>query len=341
MHARLLDFFGHRTPWHRRLWNVGTCLALQETVEYADACISGSVPNTKGLCFALDTAKREVDRDPGAAPLAAQILTRLNTLKVASPSKVPVAARDELEQLVRRLSSDYLQNWTVATTEPPVEFTARALAAHLLDLGFSPVHLHRWITAVRGDVTSLSQVAAATMEMVTRMPIRTYHVFVPCAAPFDKPAHNGGRVRWLDGNAAATWLRDSLPSTEPRRHAGGFLVEIKGRDPWSAVGEARVTVARAEARAKVASPSNEAIRLDGWARVAGHRRSLQDPADAPANRNWEPRQSGRRLPIRWWATTGDRRRTRVGVVHGVTLGGCRSHRGMVSHRGAAHQARRR
>ena len=104
------------------------------------------------------------------------------------------------------------------------------------------------------------------------MPIRPYHVFLPCAAPFDKPAHNGGRVRWLDGNAAATWLRDSLPSTEPRRHAGGFLVEIEGRDPWSAVGEARVTVARAEARAKVASSSNEAIRLDGWARVAGHRR---------------------------------------------------------------------
>jgi hypothetical protein len=275
VHARLLDFFGHRTPWHRRLWNVGTCLALRETVEYADACIGGSVPNTEGLRFVLGTAKREVGRDPGAAPLADQILARLDVLEVTSPSKVSVAARDELDQLVRRLGSDYLQNWTVATTEPPVEFTARALAAHLLDLGFSPDHLHRWVTAIAGDITSLSQVTAATMDMVTRMPIRTYNVFVPCAAPFDKPAHGAGRVRWLDGNAAATWLRDSLPGDESRRHAGGFLLEIEGRDPWSAVEESRVTVARAEARAKVTSPSNETIRLHGWARVAGDQRSYQ------------------------------------------------------------------
>ena len=35
--ARLGEFFGHRTPWHRRLWNVGTNLALHEVIEYADA----------------------------------------------------------------------------------------------------------------------------------------------------------------------------------------------------------------------------------------------------------------------------------------------------------------
>ncbi len=273
--ARLVDFFGHRTPWHRRLWNVGTCLALQEVVEYADACLSGSVPNTQGLRFVVGTAKREVSRDPGAAPLASKILARLDALDATSPSQVPVTARDELDQLVRRLGSDYLQNWTFAAPESPVEFTARALAAHLLDLGFSPDHLHRWITAVSSDITSLAQLTAATLNMVTRMPIRTYMVFVPCAAPYNKPVTDAGRVRWLDGHAAATWLRENLRDEESRRHSGGFLLEIEGRDSWSAVEEARVIVARADARAKVTSPSNETVRLDGWARIAGDQRSYE------------------------------------------------------------------
>jgi len=274
--ARFGDFFGHRTPWHRRLWNVGTNLALQEVVEYADACLSDSVPRTEGLRYVVATAKREVGRDPGAAPLSTEINRCLKALDDApTPSKVPVAARDELDQLVRRLGTDYLDNWCTATTEPPVEFTARALASHLLDLGFSPDHLHRWITAVGPQLTNLGRLAEATRDMVARMPTRRYAVFVPCAAPYDKPDVDTGRVRWLDGHAAATWISGNLPSDESRRHSGGFLLGIESRDPWSAVEDARVTIARADARAKVSSPSNDTIRLDGWARVAGDKRSYE------------------------------------------------------------------
>lgn len=34
--ARLLDFFGERTSWQRRLWTTGTIMRLQETVEAVD-----------------------------------------------------------------------------------------------------------------------------------------------------------------------------------------------------------------------------------------------------------------------------------------------------------------
>ncbi len=78
-----------------------------------------------------------------------------------------------------------------------------------------------------------------------------------------------------DGHAAVTWLRDTLPNDESRRHAGGLLLEIDSRDPWSAVDEARVIVARANARVKVTSPSDDSIRLNGWTRVAGDRRSYE------------------------------------------------------------------
>ncbi len=270
--ARLGDFFAHRTPWHRRLWNVGTTLGLTEVIEYADACLTGAVPSTDGLRYVVGTAKREVGCDPGAAPLASEITSRLDELDTSPPSKVPVTARDELAHLVRRLDDDYLDNWCVSTSEPPVEFTARAFAAHLLDLGLSPDHLHRWITAVAADLTSVGDLAKAARAMVNRMPQRSFDVFVPCDAPYGKPQADGGRVSWLDGHAAAAWLRESVPVEEPGRHSGGFLLRIESRDPWSAVEAARVTIAQADARAKVARPSDDTIRIAGWARIAGNAR---------------------------------------------------------------------
>ena len=162
--ARLGEFFGHRTPWHRRLWNVGTNLALHEVIEYADACLSGAVPNTEGLRYVIGTVKRQIHRDPAVAPLACEITSCLDALNVSSRSKIPVVARDELEQLVRRLASDYLDNWRSATIDPPVEFSARALASHLLDLGYSPDHLHRWITAMAPTIMSMDQLIEFRLE---------------------------------------------------------------------------------------------------------------------------------------------------------------------------------
>jgi len=127
--ARLFDFFGHRTPWHRRLWNVSTVLALREVVEYADACLSKAVTSTQGLKYVVEAAKHQVDRDPGSAHLASEITARLDELSKSSSSKVPISARDELEQLVRRLKVDYLANWCEkAAPLTSVEFTARTLA---------------------------------------------------------------------------------------------------------------------------------------------------------------------------------------------------------------------
>lgn len=273
--SRLGDFFAHRTPWHRRLWNIGTHMALREVLEYTDACLSGAIPKTEGLKFVVATAQREVGRDPGVMPLAVEIGSCLGQLDVSSRSQISVVARDELDQLVRRVEVDYLDNWCAVTNGPAVEFSARAFASHLLDLGFSPDHLHRWITKVGPSITNLAELAATTRDMVAGMPTRTYEVFVPCAAPYHKPDAVTGPVRWLTGRAAANWIHGNLPDEEARRHAGGFLLQLECRDPWSAVEAARVTIARADARAKVSRPSTDSIRPDGWARIAKDGRSYE------------------------------------------------------------------
>lgn len=99
----------------------------------------------------------------------------------------------------------------------PVEFTARAFAAHLLDAGFSPDHLYRWIEAIGPDLNSINELAEAASDMVSRMPVQTYEIFVPCAAPYHKPdARSGSTFRWATGHDAAVWLRERVPSGEGR-----------------------------------------------------------------------------------------------------------------------------
>ncbi len=273
--ARLGDFFAHRTPWHRRLWNIGTCLALCEVIEYADACLNRTVSKTDGLQFVARTAKREVARDPGTDPFAKSIARCLDVLDVDSTSKIDVSARDRLHELTRRVESEYLYNWSDTGIEPPVEYSARALASHLLDLGFSSDHLHRWITAVGPTLTNINELAGSARDMVSRMTARRYNVFVPCATRWGDSQDASGPIYWMDGQTAASWLHEELPNRERRRHAGGFRFDIVSLDPWAAVEEARAIIARADARIKVAQPSHDNIRLEGWARISGDARNYQ------------------------------------------------------------------
>ena len=267
--SRLRDFLAERAPWHRRLWSIGIILGLQEVLEYADDCMAGRASNTEGLKFVVETARREVGRDPGVAHLASELDGLLSQLEVRSPKDVSRDLRDELGHLARRARDDYLGRWANAPASVPVEFAARALSSHLLDAGLSSTHSFRWLQAKRSALTALPELAEEAAGMVAEMRPRQFAVFVPCSAPYAKPFEPSGTVRWLDGRAAAEWLRKNVPETESRRHSGGFLVAVVRRDPWAAVDAARSVVARADARAKVARLNDEGVRMDGWVRVAG------------------------------------------------------------------------
>lgn len=272
--SRLRDFFADRAPWHRRLWSIGVALGLQEVLEYAEDCMAGRASNTEGLKFVIETGRREVVRDPGVAHLASELDELLSRLEVKSLKEVSRDLCAELGHLTRRARDDYLDRWVDAPADVPVEFAARAIASHLLDIGFSGTHLYRWLQGNRPSLTTLPQLAEEAAGMVATMRPRQFDVFVPCSAPFAKPSEPSGSVTWLDGRAAAEWLRENVPEAESRRHSGGFLVAVEQRDPWAAVDAARSLVARSDARAKVARLNDEGIRMDGWARVAGSQRNF-------------------------------------------------------------------
>ena len=270
--SRLRDFLAHNAPWHRRLWGIGTVLGLREVLEYADGCLTGRSRSTEGLCFVVGSTRREVGRDTGVAPLADELDNLLRQFRVNSPKDLNRHAYDQLEQLVRRADGEYLKRWRDAPDGVPVEFVSRSLAAHLLDSGLSSEHLYRWLQATASSLSTIPELAEEASGMMSRTRPRQFEVFVPCSAPYDKPADRTGSVKWLDGRTAAEWLRQQTRPAKARRHSGGFLVTVERRDPWAAVDAAQALIARADARAKVARLFGEGIKMNGWARVAGSNR---------------------------------------------------------------------
>ena len=250
-------------------------LSLREVLEYADGCLAGREPRTEGLRFVVASTRREVVRDPGVAPLATELDGLLQQFEVNAPKDLNRHAYDQLEQLVRRAEGEYCERWRDAPDDVPVEFAARAIASHLLDSGISSEHLYRWLQATASSFSTVTELAEETSEMMSRTRPRQFVVFVPCSAPYAKPVDLGGSVRWLDGRAAAAWLREQFPEVEARRHSGGFLVTVEQRDPWAAVDAAQALMARVDARARVARLFGEGIKMNGWARVAGSPRSYR------------------------------------------------------------------
>ena len=58
--ARVLDF---RSPWNRRLWNVGLSLTLREVLEAAEA-VSAGVLSPSSLNFLANVAQKIAGTDP-------------------------------------------------------------------------------------------------------------------------------------------------------------------------------------------------------------------------------------------------------------------------------------
>lgn len=269
--ARLFDFWHRRTPWHRRLWAIGTVSGLREVAEYSEVRRAGNLP-AEGLLFVCQSMRREVDRDPAAAPFSAEIAPLLD--KGSS-----MTAHDELtlRHLAERAEDSYLLRWAAAVESagpPGVEFTARAVASHLLDRGFSADHLYRWLDAKRHQAQGPLQLGPLLRDadaMCAATAAKTYRVVVPCFTP-GPPDRLPPTTKWLDSEEMARWLDEHHPDAPGLRQGGAFEFSLSARDPWAAIEVAADLVARVAARVQVGRPGTETMRAVGPAFVVGNTR---------------------------------------------------------------------
>lgn len=224
--ARLGDFFGARTLWQRRLWSLGSVLALREVAEAAGA-VQESVLSEAAFRDLVEEVLRQTSQDPACRPI-------LPTLKACMTGAIADGSyrKHVVLQAVASLNPTYLSDWagTLEREEKPgPERAARAVAAHLLDHGIHPEALMQWLnTASPTDSTPKAAALVSKAIELLATPERGFTILVPIRT---LPRGTARPDRWQSPARVAQELRHW--GIAPRQ-CGGFYLEVQARDSWSA-----------------------------------------------------------------------------------------------------------
>ncbi|MEU5632219.1 integrase [Streptomyces rishiriensis] len=278
--ARMSDFFTDEgTPWARRLWDIGSVLALEELWEAGSWQAQGVLSPT-----ACDWQRNELnaligpDRGLGDRDLRKE-LTGL--LKNSLPDPSP--ARRRLKEIIGHVRVGYLERWAAAVNVPVEERVkperySRTVASHLLDLGYSASHLKAWAKDLYDTRATTADIADSAAGLA-RTPARAYEVLVALekvpqrqlAEPLE---------HWYDKGKVVAWLREHGHGTAGIRPGGGFVYRFTALDPFSAAEQARQMVERMTARSQFLRKDRGGVKPLPYIWVAGHARPI--PLDPPA-----------------------------------------------------------
>jgi hypothetical protein len=273
--ARLLEFFGPAVHWNRSLWTIGTALALREVLEASEAHRNG-ILGPDSLQSVIGTATRLIGRDPGCGEANREVLQQaLNATGSKAILRFEGLDYRVIEQISEDIDEHYLDRWAAALRDqnarPGPERAARAVASHLLDLGFSPGFLHRWLTyQVKHDSTEYALAdLVSVISKRSQEPLRKFDVLIAFPSRLEPSSKKGFTVprRWLEAPAVSRWLTEHDFSVEDVKQLGGLLLEVTEPDPEAAAEAAAEIVDVFAARVLVSL--NKQIRPLPRAWVAG------------------------------------------------------------------------
>lgn len=248
--SRMLEFFADSTPWQRRLWDAGSVLALREVHDAADWA-DRRVLSSGAVAWLARDVWRLVGRDRGvgSSELRRQLAEVLRST-VQSGSR----RHRQLRELTDLAEDGYLSRWIIAVDSgqrPSPERLSRAIAAHLLDNGYSTGYLHRWARGLYARASSIADLMAGAESLAARGD-ESYEVLVPCVSV---PRHDElavGLPTWRSAVACGEWLARRGGAPRGVRQNGGFLFSVRAKDPYGAADLAALIVERMVARSSFA-----------------------------------------------------------------------------------------
>ncbi len=232
--ARLQDFFASKTQWQRRLWGSGILLTLREVLEASKAVRAG-ILHTETLGDLTAYAAALAGRDPGVGTTENKRTLQQALKKTMVPDGVEFST---VKLVAEEIEKTYLTRWReamVAGTHPGPERTARAIAAHLLDSGYSSVQLHKWCTFhVRNaeGAKSLPELLEHANALLNAKP-RLYKILVGFHSV--PPNKSSLPDNYLAPQAASSWLRRNGIDVSKVRLNGALLFHVPARDTWAAI----------------------------------------------------------------------------------------------------------
>ncbi|MFI5911298.1 integrase [Dactylosporangium sp. NPDC051541] len=268
--ARMIDFFTlEGLPWPRRLWDVGSLLALEELLE-ASSWARHRVLSTAAVDWQRHELLKVIGPDVslGAKELRAELTALLN-----KPLPDPSPAHRRLREVVHHARGGYLRRWAAAVAlpkeqRPKPERLARVVAAHLLDLGYDASYLAAWIGQLARQKAGAEELLSGAVSLDAASPREFTVLAMLDSAP--EPEQAQRHVAWVSGRDAVDWLRRRGHPTSGIRPGGGFLYRVIARDPFSAASQAREFVERMVARSSFIRGNRRGIRPNSLLWVDQH-----------------------------------------------------------------------
>jgi hypothetical protein len=267
--ARLLDFFTEEgTPWPRRLWDIGSILALEELWE-ASSWQAAGVLSHAACDWQRNQLRAVIGPDVG---LGERELRREVTEILSSPLAEFSAAHRRLRQVIDHAKADYLARWAVAVTKterPKAERFSRIIASHLLDLGFSASYLKSWTRSLIWQDANAEHIAASAVDHADRAP-QTYEVLIA----LDGIPHRALAElvdTWRSKRQVIEWLAAHEFDTVGIRNGGGFAYSFQAQDPYMAAEQARQMLERMIARSSFLRSGRGGVTPLPQLWVAGHK----------------------------------------------------------------------
>lgn len=253
--ARFLDFTSPKTPWSRRLWDLGSFLALEELHDVG-IWLDRQVLSPSAVQWLQHDLQKQLGQDIafGTRELR-QELTRC----LQSDLTIRSDGRRRLRQVIDLARPGYLNRWAAkaAGAEPPgAERAARAAATHLLDSGHSLIGLRRWLTD-RSRLSAadlLTEAAALAALSPTQFRIWVPVLNLPRAERLADPLPNFTRQTDLDSTTA-----EQLRKRIVKPILGAFSYDIEARDAERAVEVVVEVVERMRARARFAGVAGQVV----------------------------------------------------------------------------------
>jgi hypothetical protein len=256
--ARMIDFYTiDGMPWPRRLWDVGSILALEELWE-AGAWAGRRVLSAAACDWQRNELRAVIGPDVG---LGERDLRKEVTALLCAPILDPSPARRRLRELIEHAKPGYVERWAAAVRgprPPRPERLARTLAAHLLDLGYDAAHLLGWVESLSRKQVSAEHLVEAAAELA-EAPQQRYKVLVALVATPER-ALAERLDTWLFKGDVIAWLKARGHDTSGLRVGGGFVYEVTARDPYGAADQARQLLDRMIARSSFLRKSRDGIR---------------------------------------------------------------------------------
>jgi hypothetical protein len=277
--ARLADFFTEDAiQWPRRLWDVGSVLALEEVWE-AGTWESLGVLTPAAVDWQRNELRKVIGPDVGLGDRELRReLTAILSVRLPDPSP----ARRRLGQLIQHARLGYLDRWQIALAaepKPKVERLSRTVAAHLLDLGYSQAFLSRWVHDLRRHRATAEKVIAAAADLARNEP-RDFEVLVALTKIPQRESLATGLDTWRSKASVSQWLQEHGYSTAGVRVGGGFLFTFRARDAHGAAAQARAMVDRLIARSTFLRRDRDGVEAVPHVWVAGHQTPI--PLATPA-----------------------------------------------------------